>query len=264
MKIHQVMQFLAVACAIAFSAAYFTATQLNASLPQGSPWRNVVWSLSLAVWAFPLLRLSMRGKDLGLLEPVGFYMLGLGATLFAMLLVLNFARLLLQPFGHTFVSWAPLAMGGLSLGMSLLGLRTALALPEINALQVRHKGLHPGLEGLKIAQISDLHLGATTHPDEIRALVEKLMAEKPDLIAVTGDLVDGPRHLLQEALAPLAGLKAPLGVHYVTGNHEYFWGAEAWIGDFKRIGFEVLENAHRVVSRKGARLLVTGVNDPTA
>jgi predicted MPP superfamily phosphohydrolase len=155
-------------------------------------------------------------------------------------------------------------MGGVSLGMSLLGLRTALAVPEVRSLTITKANLHAGLEGLKIAQISDLHLSSTTTVSGIQALVDKVLAEEPDLIAVTGDLVDGPRQLLQEVLQPLEGLKAPLGVHYVTGNHEYFWGAEGWISDFKRIGFEVLENAHRVVSRNGANLMIVGINDPTA
>lgn len=263
-KLHQLLQFLAVAGSIALLAAWFTASQLNSSLAPGSPWRLAVWAASLAIWTFPIFRLLMRGKDIGRFEGLGFYLLGLGATLFAMLLILNLARLAMLPFGHTTAAWAPLAMGGLSLGMTLLGMRTAYAVPELKKVSIRHRGLHPDLEGLKIAQISDLHLNAASTAAEVKALVKRLMEEKPDLIAVTGDLVDAPRHLLQKSLQELEGLKAPLGVHYVTGNHEYFWGAEGLIEDLRGLGFEVLGNEHRVLKRNEATLLVMGVDDPTA
>jgi predicted MPP superfamily phosphohydrolase len=87
---------------------------------------------------------------------------------------------------------------------------------------------------------------------------------KPDLIAVTGDLVDGPREALKASVAPLAGLKAPLGVHYVTGNHEYFWDVDRWLEEFAGLGFELLLNEHRLKVHKNAKVLVLGVNDPTA
>ncbi|HET9449305.1 MAG TPA: metallophosphoesterase, partial [Aggregicoccus sp.] len=92
-------------------------------------------------------------------------------------------------------------------------------------------------------------------------VVAQVNALSPDLVAVTGDLVDGSVRALQQEVAPLAGLRAPLGVFYVTGNHEYYHGGEAWAAEVRRLGLTVLHNAHCVVERGGARLTVAGVTD---
>jgi predicted MPP superfamily phosphohydrolase len=148
--------------------------------------------------------------------------------------------------------------------MSLLGIWAALRGPSVKMVPIPHPGLHPDLHGLRIAQISDLHVSELLGESYVRKVVDQLMSLKPDLIAITGDLVDGPRHQLKDAVRPLADLKAPMGVHYVTGNHEYFWGAQGWISDFRQFGFEVLENSHRLIGRAAAKLLVVGVNDHSA
>lgn len=83
----------------------------------------------------------------------------------------------------------------------------------------------------------------------------------PDLIAFTGDLVDGTVGRLSEDVTPLSRLAAPLGAYFVTGNHEYYSGARVWIEEVRRLGLIVLENEHRIVGRGKGRLLVAGVND---
>jgi predicted MPP superfamily phosphohydrolase len=88
-----------------------------------------------------------------------------------------------------------------------------------------------------------------------------VLALDPDLIAVTGDMADGDVEKLSRHVAPLARLKAPLGVYYVTGNHEYYWGAEGWIAKVRELGMTPLINENRVVSRDGARLLIGGIPD---
>lgn len=98
----------------------------------------------------------------------------------------------------------------------------------------------------------------------MRQLVAQVQGLKPDLIAITGDLVDGPRRDLSHAVKPLADLKASLGVHYVTGNHEYFWGVNDWLEEFDGLGFQLLTNSHRSLQHQGASLRVLGVNDVSA
>lgn len=84
---------------------------------------------------------------------------------------------------------------------------------------------------------------------------------KPDLIALTGDLADGSVEELRDDVAPLAGLKAPQGLYFITGNHEYYSGVMPWLQESARLGFDVLLNEHRVIERGKSRLLLAGVTD---
>jgi len=142
-----------------------------------------------------------------------------------------------------------------------VGLVQALRLPEVVRVRVPVPGLPPELSGYRIAQISDLHAGPTIRGDYVRAVVERTNALSPDLVALTGDFVDGLVPELGPEVAPLASLRAPDGVFFVTGNHEYYWDAEAWCAELERLGFAVLNNAHRVVSRAGRTLLIAGATD---
>ncbi len=147
---------------------------------------------------------------------------------------------------------------------SAAGLARAVQGPEVREVDVPVPGLHPDLEGLTIAQISDLHVGTTIREPYVSGVVDQILALQPDLIAVTGDMVDGSVERLREHVAPLGRLKAPLGVHFVTGNHEYYSGAEPWLEHFARLGMRVLSNENRILENGDARLLIAGVPDPVA
>src|SRR5205814_7961011 len=103
----------------------------------------------------------------------------------------------------------------------------------------------------------DIHIGDTLDGRFLRRVVDQVNALKPDLIAVTGDLIDGSVAQLRDEVACLSELKAPRGVYFVTGNHEYYHGAAAWVAEVKRLGLTVLHNEHRVL-REGNDLLVLG------
>jgi uncharacterized protein len=143
----------------------------------------------------------------------------------------------------------------------LLAFRTARSPARVERVTVPVKGLGAGLSGMKVVQISDIHIGPTLDRHFMRRVVEQVNALEPDVVAVTGDLVDGSLERLRDEVAPLAELRAPLGVYYVTGNHEYYHGGAAWSAEVARLGLTVLNNAHRVVERAGARLTVAGVPD---
>src|SRR5206468_12576014 len=85
-----------------------------------------------------------------------------------------------------------------------------------------------------------------------------------DLVAITGDLVDGPVARLSAHTAPLGGLRSRHGTYVVTGNHEYYSGAQGWIQELRRLGTRVLLNEHVVLEHDGARLAVAGVTDYSA
>jgi predicted MPP superfamily phosphohydrolase len=157
-----------------------------------------------------------------------------------------------------------LAVVGVVAPALLWAWRTARGPARVVRLSVPVRGLGPGLSGVKVVQISDIHIGPTLDRRFMQRVVDQVNALRPDMVAVTGDLVDGSVRRLRDEVAPLAGLHAPLGVYFVTGNHEYYHGGAAWSAEVARLGLTVLHNAHRVVERAGSRLTVAGVTDHEA
>ncbi|WP_163786343.1 metallophosphoesterase [Myxococcus vastator] len=141
---------------------------------------------------------------------------------------------------------------------------TARGRATVERVTVPVAGLASGLSGLKVVQISDIHVGPTLDGRWLRRVVEQVNALQPDVVAVTGDLVDGTVEALRDEVKPLSELRASLGVFYVTGNHEYYHGGPAWAAEVARLGLTVLQNEHRVVERDGARLTIAGVTDHDA
>ena len=144
------------------------------------------------------------------------------------------------------------------------GALAALRGPRVRHVDIPVEGLAPGLEGLRIVQITDLHVGPTIRAAYVRRVVRMANELAPDLVALTGDFVDGSIARLARHVAPLAGLQPAGRVFFVTGNHEYYSGAAQWIAHFRALGFRVLLNEHAALSIRGARIVVGGVLDPAA
>jgi predicted MPP superfamily phosphohydrolase len=157
-----------------------------------------------------------------------------------------------------------LGIGAVSMGSTALGFLEVWSGPKIKEVKVPIKFLPKELDGFRIAQISDLHIGSTIHRDYVQDVVNKVMSTSPDLIAVTGDLVDGFPGQLKGHMEPLKNLRAPLGTFYVTGNHEYYWGVEAWLDQVTQLGFTPLLNENRTIEKGGVKILVGGVTDTGA
>jgi predicted MPP superfamily phosphohydrolase len=131
--------------------------------------------------------------------------------------------------------------------------------PETKRVTIEIPGLDPSLDGFRIVQISDVHIGETLGRDFAQLVTDQVNALKPDLVAVTGDLIDGSVARLRDDVAPLGGLRGKHGVYYVTGNHEYYHGGTSWEAEGRRLGFTVLHNEHRVVA--DGKLVIGGVTD---
>jgi predicted MPP superfamily phosphohydrolase len=131
--------------------------------------------------------------------------------------------------------------------------------PVVKRVEVPVKGLDPSLDGFRIVQLSDVHIGETLGRDFAQQVTEQVNALGADLVAVTGDLVDGTVAKLRDEVAPLGGLRGKHGVFYVTGNHEYYHGGPQWQAEGRRLGWHVLHNEHRVVA--DGKLVVGGVTD---
>jgi predicted MPP superfamily phosphohydrolase len=133
--------------------------------------------------------------------------------------------------------------------------------PRIVNVDIPVLRLPPPLHGFSITQISDVHVGPTIRRDFVERLVGRVNDLRADLIAVTGDLVDGSVQQLAAHTAPLSKLSARHGVFFVTGNHEYYSGEAAWTREIRRLGLTVLKNQHVVLNHDGASLVLAGVND---
>ncbi|MDA1194478.1 MAG: metallophosphoesterase [Planctomycetota bacterium] len=136
--------------------------------------------------------------------------------------------------------------------------------PEVVRVNVALPELPEALVGYRIAQLSDLHVGPVLDRAWLAEVVATTMALEPDGIAVTGDLVDGRVDQIGPLLEPLRDLTAPDGTWFVTGNHEYYWDAPAWIEAVRGLGLTVLANEHVVVERDGHRMVIAGVHDHRA
>lgn len=146
------------------------------------------------------------------------------------------------------------------------GTSCAYDMPEIKPYNLTLEKLDPRLDGMRIAVMSDVHINGTTDPYNIAALVKEINALEPDLIFLPGDLMDGTVEQRQPITDLLLDLKAKYGVFVTTGNHEYYFGYQAWRSYFEKGGFISLDN--KVVElrdRNGLPLLnLGGVTDPKA
>jgi hypothetical protein len=142
-----------------------------------------------------------------------------------------------------------------------LGLRTALAPPALRRVEIGLARWPRELDGFRIAQLSDLHIGPILGRGFAQEVVRRVNALAPDLVAITGDLVDGDARLLAREVAPFAGLRARHGVWFVTGNHDHYSGARAWCGVVSELGIRVLRNERVEIRSRGAAFDLVGVDD---
>ncbi len=159
------------------------------------------------------------------------------------------------------VAGAAAFVGG-SLGLSAL--RSGLARVQVRRIEIPLSRLPSALSGTRIVQLSDVHVGPTIHRHFIETIVAQCNALAPDLVVITGDLVDGSVEELREHTAPLAQLRAKYGTFFVTGNHEYYSGAEEWCTELERLGVRVLRNERVSIGDEGSSFDLAGVDDHSA
>ncbi len=200
---------------------------------------------------------------------IGFLFLGLFSSLFvltllrdALLLVAALLALLVPGWSGTgLAEQTALGVPLLALSLSALGLLNARRTARVVEVEIPIEGLPAALHGFAIAQISDIHVGPTIRKAYLEGIVGAVNALDADLVAITGDLVDGPVHELAGHVAALQGLRSRHGSFFVTGNHEYYSGAAPWLIELRRLGVRVLLNEHVVIERGGAALVLAGVPD---
>lgn len=209
----------------------------------------------------------VRGAGNALLAWSGLLAMGIFSSLSIFSLVRAFVLVLASLRGwesKEFVRYSALAVIVAVLVVTLFGLLNARLTARVVERRIMLRNLPAELDGFSIVQLSDIHVGPTIKRGYIDAIVRRVNGLSPDLIVITGDLVDGSVAELADDIAPLAQLSARHGVYVVTGNHEYYSGADSWIAEFQRLDMQVLLNRHVVLEQGGARLVLAGISDYSA
>jgi uncharacterized protein len=164
---------------------------------------------------------------------------------------------------RVFLARASAAVAGVTSAATVgVGMGNALGPPDLLRVPVRLRKLDPGLDGFRIAVVSDIHLGPLTGPAHTARIVRMINETSPDLVAIVGDLVDGTVDELGAAAEPLQDLVSREGAFFVTGNHEYFSGSpQGWLRELSKWGVQPLRNSNTVIRRGGAAFDLAGVND---
>ena len=156
------------------------------------------------------------------------------------------------------------ALACVAAGVAAKGVYDGVRLPDVVEVELEFPDLPPAFDGYRIAHLSDLHISAAARADRTAGVVRLVNECKPDLIAITGDFVDGTADRRSVDVAPLADLRAPDGVVGCTGNHEYYSGWDVWRNVFPRYGIRILENERLLVRRDDQTLAILGENDPVS
>ena len=279
--------FLLVLLAILGGMHWFLWARLARDTAMPDVWRRLLAAFfALAALAVPAGMMLVRRLPFHTTRPfaaVVFTWMGAAFLLFIALLAADLARAFWaagswmasfaggrmeappDPSRRAFVARAVAGGALLAAGTAAAAaVRTATGEPRVVEVPVRLDRLPRRLSGFTLAQITDLHVGPTIQEEHVRRVVDMTNAIRPDAIVITGDLVDGTVPELRRATGHLARLKAPHGVYFVTGNHEYYAGARPWLAELERYGIRPLRNQRVSLGDRspgGASFDLAGVDD---
>ena len=190
-----------------------------------------------------------------------------------LLLALGFLAVLLLPcmtgaeekmFSAMLSIPAELVMLAASLIAASIGMTRALAVPDVKSVEIPVRGLPGDLDGLKVAHLSDLHIGSTFTGEWLEEVVQRTNALEPDFTLITGDLADGTPDRIGTFVHPITELRARYDVVISAGNHDYYSGLRPWVETWRRWGMTVLLNSHREYNVRGRNVVIAAVTDPCA
>jgi predicted MPP superfamily phosphohydrolase len=268
--------FLVIALSLIGGLHYYFWARLVRDTALPAPWRQLgtgaLWLLGLSMPASLLLWRSHHPLR-GLVAWPSFVWMGMMLILGIVLFGSDVVRLLVHAGGGARDPERRLmlqrALGAaaatLSAGLGALALREGTRRVQVREIEVTLPRLPKALDGFTIVQLTDVHVGGQTiHRKFIEEMVETTNALSPDLVAITGDLVDGSVDELRDSVAPLAQLRARQGVFFVTGNHEYYAGVGEWMPHLATLGLRVLRNERVSVGDGTHSFDLAGVDDWSA
>ena len=153
------------------------------------------------------------------------------------------------------------ATAGAAVAVVGQGVHAAVAGPRLFKVDIPLERLSPHMDGTTIVQISDIHVGRGVGREYVRNVVARVNALNPDMVVITGDLVDGPVSALGSAVAELGALKSKYGTFFVPGNHDYYAGLGPWIRFLREMNVRVLMNDHVRIGEGDAWFALAGVDD---
>jgi predicted MPP superfamily phosphohydrolase len=249
----------------------------------GVPWWTLLWAgnhwpgpvfvagtvlVAVAVAAFPVLMVAGHGRrHADAAARIADTTLGVVWVLFVWSVLGNLLRAVLALAGvadpdRSRIVTAVVAV--IALVLLIWGYAEAMRVSRVRRVDVTLPRLGPGLDRLRVVLITDTHYGPINRAKWSRGVVDVMNSLDADIVAHTGDIADGEVAQRREQAAPLGDVHARLARVYVTGNHEYFSGAQRWVEHMASLGWEALHNRHLVVERGGSRLVLAGVDDRTA
>lgn len=272
MRIPQILLFLAIVTTVIGGVHWYLWTRLVRDPGWPPRWsRAMTGALGLLAVAMPLSMMLGRGLPRDVMRPIAWVVyvwMGAAFLLLVCALSLDLVRAVLprpDPTRRTFL--ARLVAGAVgSMGSALTGGAVAHVASgwTVRTVPVSLRRLPRSRDGFTIVQLTDIHVGPTIGREYIAALVARVNALRPDLIAITGDLVDGNVATLGPLLEPLRELRAPHGVFFVTGNHEYISGVHSWVAFLPTLGLRVLHNERVTVGEGADAFELAGVEDHSA
>jgi len=236
----------------------------------------LVFLLSL----LPILPILLRfsGNETKMIDRIsllGYTSLGFFVLSFFIFILKDFFTQVMILFGYLFNSEQSIddskrefMKKGLTIGVigisgtaSTYGFYSSRKGPTVINQDIFIESLPDQFDNFSIAQISDLHVGPTIKIKYVENVLKKIEHVNPDLIAVTGDLVDGSVKHLSKDLQPFKDMVASHGTFFVTGNHEYYSGVDPWLDETDRLGMTNLINENRLISKEGAQIALAGITD---
>jgi len=265
--------FLLRVAVIGLALHLYAGLRLVPDLPVPAPWKwlAALWfALSYVTILSGMVRKIVYHPLGHALAWVGMTSMGYFSSLFVLTVLRDAVLALLMgahaiaPCAFDFSFWrgaSAVAVVILALVLTLAGFVNARRLARVVTVNIPMDDLPEKLDGFTIVQIGDLHIGPTIRRAYVDAIVKAVNALHPDLVALTGDIIDGSVAHLAAHVQPLGQLRARDGAYVVLGNHEYYAGAAEWSAEFQRLGLHVLQNRHVILGTGCARLILAGVTD---
>ncbi|HVW29339.1 MAG TPA: metallophosphoesterase [Polyangiaceae bacterium] len=278
----QLATFIGIALGLLGAIHFYVWLRLVADPAPPPVGRRLLTGAFVALYlAIPATFYVSRARDIGarrLLAMPGYVWMGVVFILFMLFASVDIVRLagaaLQRLAGETppsdparriavarLFAFAVASVGG---GATLAALRSGLGPVHVKEVRVRLERLPRQLDGTTIVQLSDVHVGPTIGRSFVERIVDQVNALSPDLVAITGDLVDGSVSELADQVAPIAELKSRYGTYFVTGNHEFYSGRESWCRKLRSLGIQVLSNERVSIGEGAASFDLAGVEDYNA
>jgi predicted MPP superfamily phosphohydrolase len=234
---------------------------------------NILGTLSMiaAPYVYRVYPVKNPGFSYNLLQWIGYLFFGIYSVLIVLTIFISGSLFLYSHLGQItdekriFIKFVLASISLIATGIiTSVGFYEARKKPVIKNIIVPINRLPEEFHGVRILQISDLHVGQTIKREFVEKIVQMSIDIKPDMVVLTGDMIDGLREQIGHELISFKKIVAPLGNFMVPGNHEYYWGVNNWLNFWSEIGFVPLINEHTIVRKNDQSIVIAGVHDYSA